>query len=74
MGGVNVNLLKAKLVERGLNISSLAKMIGLDKATLYRKLQNGGSGLLVKEANAIVVVLELSVQEAIEIFFARNVA
>lgn len=74
MGGVNVNLLKAKLVERGLNISGLAKMIGLDKATLYRKLQNGGAGLLVKEANAIVVALELSAQEATEIFFARNVA
>ncbi|MBQ8971657.1 MAG: helix-turn-helix domain-containing protein [Clostridia bacterium] len=74
MGGVNVNLLKAKLVERGLNITSLAKMIAIDKATLYRKLQNNGAGLLVKEANDIVQVLNLTVQEAMEIFFAQRVA
>lgn len=74
MGGVNVNLLKAKLVERGLNITSLAKMIAIDKATLYRKLQNNGAGLLVKEANDIVQALNLTVQEAMEIFFAQRVA
>lgn len=74
MGSVNVNLLKAKLVERGINVSGLAKMIGLDKATLYRKLQNGGAGLLVREAKAIVQALQLSAQEATEIFFAHAVA
>ena len=74
MGSVNVNLLKAKLVERGLNIADLAKMIAVDKATLYRKLQNNGAGISVKEANDIVKALKLTLQEAMGIFFAQHVA
>lgn len=74
MGSVNVNLLKAKLVERGINMTTLAEMIGLDRATLYRKLKDDGAGLLIREANAIVSALKLTVQEAMEIFFARHVA
>ncbi len=35
---VNVNKLKGKIVERGLNVENLAERIGLDRATLYRKL------------------------------------
>lgn len=74
MGGVNVNLLKAKLVERGINMSTLAEMIGMDRATLYRKLKDDGAGLLIKDANAIVSALKLTVQDAMEIFFTRGVA
>ena len=34
---VNTNKLKGKIVECGMNISELAELIGIDKATLYRK-------------------------------------
>jgi DNA-binding phage protein len=74
MGGVNVNLLKAKLVERGLNLTKLAEMIGIDRATLYRKLKDNGAGLLIGEANAIVRALNLTAKEATEIFFTQCVA
>ena len=74
MGGVNVNLLKAKLVERGLNFTNLAEMIGIDRATLYRKLKDNGAGLLIGEVNSIVRALKLTVTEATEIFFTQSVA
>ena len=72
MGGVKVNLLKARLVERDMNLSDLAEMIGIDRSTLYRKLQNNGAGLLIGEVNAIVSVLKLTVQEAVDIFFTQR--
>ena len=74
MGGVNVNLLKAKLVERGLNFTNLAEMIGIDRTTLYRKLKDNGAGLLIGEVNSIVRALKLTVTEATEIFFTQSVA
>lgn len=74
MGGVKVNLLKARLVERDMNLSDLAEMIGIDRSTLYRKLQNNGAGLLIGEVNAIVSGLKLTVQEAVDIFFTQQVA
>ena len=74
MNGINVNLLKAKLVERGLNVTALADMIKIDRSTLYRKLQENGINITVGEANAIVIALGLSVQEAVAIFFSNKVA
>lgn len=50
---VNVNKLKGKIVENGMTVSALAEKIGVDRATLYRKLSNNGETMLVKDANAI---------------------
>lgn len=74
MQNVNINRLKGKIVERGMSVSSLAQKIGIDRATLYRKLENDGAGLLVKDANNIAAALGLSYDEAMSIFFARYVA
>ena len=74
MGKVNVNLLKARLVERGMNFADLAKLMGINRSTLYRKLKNGGKNLLIGEANAIVQGLGLSAQDAMLIFFSEQVA
>jgi DNA-binding Xre family transcriptional regulator len=71
---VNVNKLKGKIVERGMNVSELAEQIGIDSATLYRKLSNNGDTILIKEANLIAQVLELSKDEAMSIFFNQIVA
>lgn len=71
---VNVNKLKAKLVEKGMNVAELAKIINIDKATLYRKLGKNGNSITIKEANEISKALELSLQEVNEIFFAHYVA
>lgn len=71
---MNVNKLKGKIVENGLNVTLLAEKIGIDRATLYRKLNDRGERLTIKEANAIVEILDLTEEESTAIFFSRTVA
>lgn len=71
---MNVNKLKGKIVENEMNITELAEKIGLDRSTLYRKLNTKGETLSIKEANLIVDVLNLTKDESISIFFNPSVA
>ncbi|MDU4727667.1 helix-turn-helix domain-containing protein [Clostridium sp.] len=71
---VNVNKLKGKIVEKGINISNLAEMINMDPSTLYRKFNNNCDTLTIKEADLIVKSLELNADEAKTIFFSQFVA
>lgn len=71
---VNINKLKGKIVERGLNISELAEKIGIDRATLYRKLGGNGESFSIRDADLISKALELSIDEVNAIFFAQYVA
>ena len=56
---MNVNKLKGKIVENGLNVSQLASSIGIDRTTLYRKLTSNGDTLTISEAEKISKVLNL---------------
>jgi len=71
---LNVNKLKGKMVEKGLNVTMLANELGIDRATLYRKLNNEGATLTIREANRIAEILDLTSKEAVEIFFKGSVA
>ena len=71
---MNVPMLKGKLVEKGINVETLARELGIDRATLYRKLSDNGDDLTIWEANKTVAYLGLSVDEANKIFFADTVA
>ena len=71
---VNVNKLKGKIIERGMNVGTLAKDLKIDKSTLYRKLNDKGETFTIKEANEILEVLELTIEEANAIFFNSKVA
>ena len=71
---VNINKLKGKIVECGLNVTELASKIGIDKATLYRKINSDGEKLTIRDANLIAKELNLSRDEINEIFFSQNVA
>lgn len=71
---VNINKLKGKIVEKGMNISKLATKIDIDKSTLYRKIKNNGDDISIKEANLIVEALDLTIDEANAIFFNQFVA
>lgn len=55
-----------------LNVSKddLAKKIGIDRATLYRKLAKGGETFTLKEVHAIANVLKLNVSEVAEILLS----
>mgnify|MGYP000982287701 FL=1 len=70
----NINKLKGKIVEKGINVSDLAKVLGINKSTLYRKLKNNGENISIREAVGMINELDLSVEEANEIFFNQFVA
>ena len=71
---VNVNKLHGKIKELGLSVGDVAEKMEIDRSTLYRKLGNNGAGLTVKDAQMLVEILGLTEQEALDIFFAREVA
>ncbi len=74
MANMNINKLKGKIVENGMTVEALAEKMGIDRSTLYRKMSNDGETMLVKDANRIVSVLNLTQQDAIAIFFSHFVA
>lgn len=71
---INVNKLKGKIVENELTVEKLAKKIGINTATFYRKLNASGETFTVKEVNLICKALNLDAEEAMSIFFADYVA
>ena len=66
---MNVNKLKGKIVEKGINVAILSDIIGVDCSTLYRKL-NASEKITIGEAKKIKDVLELRNEGAYDIFLA----
>lgn len=66
---MNVNKLKGKIVENGINIEILADRIGIDRSSMYRKLNNAEK-ITIGEAMKIKEALSLDNKEAYEIFLA----
>ena len=64
---MQINKLRAKMVERGVNVTELAKRIGADRSSLYRKFANAEK-FTVGEAMKLKAALDISDREAIEIF------
>lgn len=69
---LNVQKLKGKMLEKGLNVKTLPADLGLSPATFYRKMKN--NSFEIREADKIVDILSLSGKEAKDIFFSSNVA
>lgn len=65
---INVNKLKGKIIENNMTVESLASKMNIDRSTLYRKLKNDGDTMLIKDAIRIVEVLNLTCEDAIDIF------
>lgn len=66
---MNVNKLKGKIVENGMTIEEVAGLIGLDRATLYRKLANFEK-ITIGDAIKIKQALNLSNEDSFDIFLA----
>ena len=65
---MNIPKLKGKMAEKEINVESLAVAIGVDRSTLYRKL-DAGEKFTIGEAQRIKDFLELSDDDAASIFF-----
>ena len=70
---VNVNKLKAKVVEAGLNIDAFADATGINRATIYRRFKNPEE-ITIEEADKMVNTLKMSATDAMAIFFTQCVA
>ena len=67
---MNINKLKGKIVERGMNVEQLADAMGINRASMYRKLKKAEK-ITIGEALKIREILQLSNAEACEIFLGR---
>lgn len=67
---MNKGLLVDKILEKGIDLSKLARLLGIDKTTLYRKMTNYES-FTIREAEILKDVLDLTNMEALEIFLDR---
>ena len=65
---MNINRLKGKMVEGGMNVERVAEEIGMDKASLYRRL-NDFEKFTIGDLIKMKGVLNLDDREAYEIFF-----
>lgn len=66
---MNILKLRGKMVENGYNVEALAVALDIDRTTLYRKL-NDGEKITIGEAQKINTVLNLTKDEAHDIFFS----
>ena len=66
---VDIQKLKGRIVEKSKNVNDVAKEIGIDKSTLYRKIKSNGSSLTIKEVTAIAKCLQLNYDDIKAIFF-----
>lgn len=66
---MKLNKLKAKIVELGLNVETLADRIGMERSTLYRKLNNFEK-ITIGEAVRMKDALEMTDAEATDIFLS----
>ena len=66
---MKLDLLKGKIVANGMNVEQLAKNIGIDRSSLYRKLNNADK-ITIGEAMKMKEALSMTTDEATEIFLS----
>lgn len=66
---MNVSKLKGKIVEKEMSIEKLADAIGINRSSLYRKLNNAEK-ITIGEAIKIKSALSLDDNEAYDIFLS----
>lgn len=70
---INVNKIKARMVELGYTQEKLANEMGVDKSTINRKINySDGSKLTVLEAYKLVEIL--SIENPTDYFFTSKLA
>lgn len=71
---MNCLKLKGIIVEKGLTQEGVAKMIGMNKSTFYRKIKSNGANFTVGDVRALITAVQLTAAEVRDIFFPDFVA
>lgn len=71
---VDTDKLRGKIVERRMNVETVAAAVGINPSTLYRRINGGGGAFTIDEADKIASLLNLTAEELNHIFFAQYVA
>lgn len=69
---VNMDKLRGKMAEKNIGKEELAKKIGVDASTFYRKMKDEGVSFTIGQMHRIVDELGLSREEATTIFLWQN--
>ena len=69
---VDTNKLRGKMAERRVTQEELARQIGMNAATFYRKMQANGLAFTVGQMHDMVDFLHMSADEATNIFLCNN--
>ena len=65
---VDVERIKIRMNEMDLTVKDVVNALGIDESTYYRKMANNGKTFSVEQAQKLSVLLDLTKQEASEIF------
>ncbi|MGP1366460.1 MAG: helix-turn-helix domain-containing protein [Schwartzia sp. (in: firmicutes)] len=68
---VNINKLRGRMVEQKVNADKMAKLLGINRSTFYRKLENNGDLFTIKEVQIMSKALKLNLDDVNDIFFCR---
>lgn len=64
----NMDVLRGKMAEKKVSAEAMAKAMGINPSTFYRKMKTDGSSFTVGQMHQVVDVLGLSHEEAQSIF------
>lgn len=70
---MNLELLKEERIKKGFSQSSMAKALGFKSRSSYFFIENGVTSVTVDLAKKISVVLDLSTEKFLEIFYEEIV-
>lgn len=71
---VNIEKLRAAMEAGGVSIEEAASALGVNRATLYRRLQQAGASFTLEEVSKLADLLHLTRAEMETIFFDRDLA
>ena len=69
---VNVEKLREKMAEKNVSNEDMARLMGIDTSTFYRKLKSDGINFTVGQMHTIADVLDLSNEDTTSIFLWKN--
>ena len=60
------------ITRQGMTVEAIAKKIGINRSTFYRKLSSDGEKFTIGEVHRMVDALPITTEEAVHIFLADN--